>query len=54
MFWTIINILIAVYIIYSLSSIKYQLKLISEHLNVNGREIEKVSNDEIERELKDI
>ena len=40
MFWTIINILIAVYIIYS--------------LQVTGREIAKVSNDEIERELKDI
>ena len=56
MFWiflSIVVILFILYVIYSLSTIKYQLKQISKHLNVNDDEIERVSNEEIEKELED-
>ena len=55
-FWKIVAVLFILYIIYSLLTIKYQLKLISKHLKVRGEEkeeIEKVSNEEIEQELED-
>ncbi|WP_269521431.1 hypothetical protein [Bacillus sp. J33] len=39
--------------IYSLSNIKYHLRLLSKHLNIKEIEIEKVSNEEIEKELND-
>ncbi|WML46760.1 hypothetical protein RCG23_14035 [Neobacillus sp. PS3-34] len=56
MFWGIVffilNIAIIFYVIFSLSTIKYQLKLISKHLNVKEEEIEKLSNEEIEKELE--
>jgi hypothetical protein len=46
MFWLffIVNILITLYILHSLSTIKHQLRLISKHLNVNEREGENMSN----------
>ncbi|MEC2076894.1 hypothetical protein [Metabacillus fastidiosus] len=40
------------YVILSISSIKYQLKLISKHLGVKEEEMVKVSNEEIEKELE--
>jgi hypothetical protein len=51
--WDIIIILIILYVIYSLSIIKYQLRLISKHLNVKEVEKEKISNEEIEKQLED-
>jgi hypothetical protein len=55
MFWLffIVNILITLYILHSLSTIKHQLTLISKHLNVNEREGENMSNEEIEKILED-
>jgi cbb3-type cytochrome oxidase subunit 3 len=54
MFWLVLGILILfiLYVIYSLSTIKNQLKQISKHLNVKD-DIERVSNEEIEKELED-
>lgn len=40
-----------IYVVFSLSTIKYQLKLISKHLNVEDEE-QKVSNDVIEKDLE--
>lgn len=55
MFWLVWGILILfiLYVIYSLSTIKNQLKQISKHLNVKDDDIERVSNEEIEKELED-
>ncbi len=53
MIWDIVIILIILYVIYSLSTIKYQLKLITKHLKIKEEEIQKVSDDEIEQELED-
>ncbi|QOR64897.1 hypothetical protein IM538_13675 [Cytobacillus suaedae] len=53
MLWDIVIILIILYVIYSLSTIKYQLKLITKHLNVKDEKVQKVSNEEIEKELED-
>jgi hypothetical protein len=52
-FWFIVNILIILYILHSLSTIKYQLRLISKHLNVNEVDGEKISNEEIENILEE-
>lgn len=49
----VLLILFVLYVIYSLSNIKYQLRLISKHLNIKEIEIEKVSNEEVEKELND-
>ncbi len=48
------NILFVLYVVYSLSTIKYQLRLISKHLNVKDVEFERVSNEVIEKELEDM
>jgi hypothetical protein len=55
MFWLVlgISILFIFYAIYSLSAIKNQLKQISKHLNVKDDDIERVSNEEIEKELEE-
>lgn len=54
MFWGIVAIFFMLYVIFSLSTMKYQLKLISKKLNVEDAEEElKVSNAEIEKELED-
>ncbi|MFS0823231.1 hypothetical protein [Bacillus sp. 1P02SD] len=53
MFWYIATIIFVIYVIYSLSSIKYQLGLISKHLHVKEEQMEKVSNDEIEKQLEE-
>lgn len=53
MLWDIVLILIILYVIYSLSTIKYQLKLITKHLNIKDEKVQKVSNEEIEKELED-
>jgi hypothetical protein len=53
MLWDIVIILFALYVIYSLSTIKYQLKLITKRLNVKDEKVQKVSNEEIEKELED-
>lgn len=50
--WSIVSILFILYVVYSLSTIKYQLKQISKHLNIKDDETEKVSNEEIEKELE--
>lgn len=52
MFWIIVAILFMLYVIFSLSTIKYQLNQIFKHLNVKDDEIEEVSNEEIEKELE--
>ncbi|MGE7978359.1 hypothetical protein [Psychrobacillus sp. NPDC093200] len=54
MLWVILLLLFMVYVIYSLSTIKYQLKLISKHIKVNEKiETVKISNEEIEKILED-
>ncbi|MBE4909797.1 hypothetical protein IMZ08_17320 [Bacillus luteolus] len=53
MLWNIVIILIILYVIYSLSTIKYQLKLLTKHLNIKDDKEQKVSNEEIEKELED-
>ncbi|QGM29453.1 hypothetical protein GI482_03260 [Bacillus sp. N3536] len=54
MLWVILLLLFMVYVIYSLSTIKYELKLISKHLKVNEKiETVKISNEEIEKILED-
>lgn len=52
MFLDIVIILFILYVIFSLSTIKYQLKLIMKHLNIKDEELKKVSNEEIEKELE--
>jgi uncharacterized protein YoxC len=47
----ILVILFVIYVIFSLSTIKYQLKQIKKHLNVKEKE-PNVPNDEIEKELE--
>lgn len=45
--------LFMIYVIYRLASIKYQLNLISQHLNIeDDDDKEKVCNEEIEKELE--
>ncbi|WP_302053227.1 hypothetical protein [Bacillus sp. FJAT-29790] len=34
MFWSIVAVLFILYVVFSLSTIKYQLKQISNHLNI--------------------
>jgi predicted membrane protein len=51
--WTIVAIPIIFYVIYRLSTISKQLEQISKHLNIQDDEIEKISNEEIERELEE-
>ncbi|WP_391203852.1 hypothetical protein [Psychrobacillus sp. L4] len=51
--WIILVILFVLYVIYSLSTIKHQLKLIVKHLDVKEKEIVKISDEEIEKELED-
>lgn len=53
MFWIILEIIFVLYVIYSLSTIKYQLKMIAQHLDVKEKEINKISNEEIEKELEE-
>jgi len=52
MLW-ILGIIFVLYVISSLSTIKYQLKLIEKHLDVKEKENVKLSNVEIEKELDD-
>lgn len=52
MFWSIAAVLFILYVIFSLSTIKYQLKRIIEHLDIKDGHIQKVSNEEIEEELE--
>jgi hypothetical protein len=47
----ILGILFVLYVIFSLSTIKYQLNQIKKHLNVKDKE-PLVPNDEIEKELE--
>ncbi|MEO2076634.1 MAG: hypothetical protein ABGX20_14790 [Bacillus sp. (in: firmicutes)] len=51
MVW-IVLLLFMIYVVFSLSTIKYQLKLITKHLNVKDEEHQKVSNDVIEKDLE--
>lgn len=54
MLWIIFGILFVMYVISSLSKIKYQLKLITKHLDIKEKEIVKLSSDEeIEKEFDD-
>ncbi|MBU8878869.1 MULTISPECIES: hypothetical protein [Bacillaceae] len=53
MFWSIVAVLFILYVVFSLSTIKYQLKQISKHLNIKDVGIQRVSDDEIEKELED-
>ncbi|EFV76488.1 hypothetical protein HMPREF1013_03239 [Bacillus sp. 2_A_57_CT2] len=50
--WFLLGILFVIYVIFSLSTIKYQLRLIITHLNIN-EEPSKVPDEEIERELEE-
>ncbi|WP_157380219.1 MULTISPECIES: hypothetical protein [Cytobacillus] len=52
MIWFLLGILFVIYVIFSLSTIKYQLRLIITHLNIN-EEPSKVPDEEIERELEE-
>lgn len=52
MIWFLLGILFVIYVIFSLSTIKYQLRLINTHLNIN-EEPSKVPDEEIERELEE-
>lgn len=52
MLWIFLVLLFMVYVIYSLSAIKNQLKLITEHLDIKEKEIIKISNEDIEKELE--
>ncbi|MCF6136601.1 hypothetical protein [Pseudalkalibacillus berkeleyi] len=49
----IVNLLIVIYVIFSLSTIKHQLNLISKQININEEMIQTVSNEEIEKELEE-
>lgn len=55
MLWKILLILFALYVIFSLSTIKYQLKLITKHFNINEEKEDRVqiSNKDIEKEIED-
>ncbi|MUK87902.1 hypothetical protein GMD78_05750 [Ornithinibacillus sp. L9] len=56
MLWCMVIVLILfnLYIIYSLSTIKYELQLICKHLHIlDDEDKEKISNEEIENELED-
>lgn len=53
MYLNLIIIALMVYVIFSLSTIKHQLKLIIKHLNIKDGDIEMVSNEEIEKVLED-
>ena len=48
----ILNGLLILYVIFSLSSIKHKLNLIIQHLNIKDFEYENVSDEEIEQELE--
>lgn len=52
MVWIVLLLLFMIYVVFSLSTIKYQLKLITKHLNVKDEEHQKVSNDVIEKDLE--
>lgn len=52
MIWFILGGGFILYVIFTLSTIKYQLRLIINHLNIN-EEIQKIPNEEIEKELED-
>ncbi|MBU8878832.1 hypothetical protein BGM26_07510 [Bacillus sp. FJAT-29790] len=53
MFWSIVAVSFIIYVVFSLSTIKYQLKQISKHLNIKDVGIQRVSDEEIEKELED-
>lgn len=55
MLWNILLVLLALYVIYSLSTIKHQLKLITKHLNIKEEkeEIVQIGKEDIEKELED-
>ncbi len=53
MFLLALNILFVLYVLFSLSTIKHQLKMITQHLNIKEIETQKVSNAEIEKELEE-
>ena len=49
----VVGIVFMLYVIFSLSTIKYQLKIITEHLGVKEeKKIATISNEEIEKELE--
>lgn len=52
MVWIVLLLLFMIYVVFSLSTIKYQLKLITKHLNIKDEEHQKVSNDVIEKDLE--
>ncbi|WP_042150265.1 hypothetical protein [Paucisalibacillus sp. EB02] len=51
--WTLIAIPVIFYVFYRLSTISKQLEVISKQLNIKDDELEKISIEEIERELDD-
>lgn len=53
MLWIIPVVLFVVYVIYRLSTINHQLKVIAKHLDVKDEESDYISNEEIEKELED-
>ena len=55
MVWNILLVFLALYVIYSRSTIKYQLNLISKYFEIKGEKEEEVqiSNEIIEKEIED-
>ncbi|MFE8697547.1 hypothetical protein ACFYKT_14485 [Cytobacillus sp. FJAT-53684] len=53
MFWSIVAVLFILYVVFSLSTIKYQLKQIQKQLKIKDVGIEKLSDEQMEKELED-
>lgn len=49
----VLAVIFVLYVIFSLSTIKNQLKSIVKHLDIKEKEIVNISNEEIEKELED-
>lgn len=54
MLWIIVVIVFMLYVMYSISTIKYQLKMIAAHLGIEEKDkkIATISDEEIEKELE--
>ena len=53
MFWSSVAVLFILYVVFSLSTIKYQLKQIQKQLKIKDVGIEKLSDEQMEKELED-
>ncbi|KAA0548379.1 hypothetical protein FZW96_07330 [Bacillus sp. BGMRC 2118] len=50
--FSLLNVAITFYVLYSLSVIKHQQRLMMKHFSIKEEKPERVSNDEIEKELE--